>query len=35
MVATEPKLHVTERIARLKKEFLDTKPSICAERASL
>jgi formate C-acetyltransferase len=35
MVATELELHVTDRIAGLKKKFLDTKPTVCAERAEI
>jgi len=35
MVATELELHVTDRIADLKKIFLDTKPTVCVERAEI
>ncbi|WP_455382538.1 formate C-acetyltransferase/glycerol dehydratase family glycyl radical enzyme, partial [Salinispira pacifica] len=35
MVAADLELHVTERIAQLKKRFLDTRPTICVERADI
>lgn len=35
MIAAELDLHITDRIAGLKKMFLDTKPTICVERADI
>ncbi|HUX13871.1 MAG TPA: glycyl radical protein [Spirochaetia bacterium] len=35
MVAAELELHVTDRISALKEKFLDTKPTLCVERAGI